>query len=399
MSDVLTPEVTEEKRETVAVSDSPFSNAWSETPPAPVKEATPAANAPAPAATSTGAPVEEQIIVPKEWLKKEFDIEDPAILKAEREEYRKLKETPQVQERTFANDQSKLVYEYLLEGKEDEALEIINRKKTIDRLTSGEVTEQNAADILKMSIKSKYSEFDDKDVERRFNKQYGIPREPVFDEVKETEDEFNARHEQWKEKVSDIKADLLLDAKVAKTDLLKLKSEIVLPELSKPAAQKEEQSPELLEKAKKIQEEFFNRLDANYAKFEGYSTMVKDESVEIPIAFKVPDEAKVGIKNMFKEGFDLNGYLDKRWSDESGQQKIEQIISDIYVWENLDKILSGVANDAANKRFAQHLKEASNIHVNGGKTPQQTFEGNGQQRNISPFAKDAWSEKPPISHN
>ena len=45
------------------------------------------------------------------------------------ETWKKAAENPVKEEIKFANDQSKLLFDYLKEGKEDEALQIINTKK------------------------------------------------------------------------------------------------------------------------------------------------------------------------------------------------------------------------------------------------------------------------------
>src|SRR5687767_4510270 len=49
----------------------------------------------APPATDTPKPdPNEEVLDQKDWLKREFDVDDVAVLKAEREELRKLKEAP-----------------------------------------------------------------------------------------------------------------------------------------------------------------------------------------------------------------------------------------------------------------------------------------------------------------
>ena len=184
-----------------------------------------------------------------------------------------------------------------------------------------------------------------------------------------------------------------IEAKLAKPELEKLKSTIVLPELERPTAQASEPTAEELEKVKAMRDNFLQKLDSDYSKVEGFTTKVKDELVELPITFKIPDEDKVAIKERLKEGFDVNSYIDKRWFDDKGNPKIEQMISDIFQLENPDKILSGIANKSASERLLQYQKTAKNINLGTTQTHQQTFSQNGESK-TTPFSKDAWSETP-----
>ncbi len=125
---------------------------------------------------------------------------------------------------------------------------------------------------------------------------------------------------------------------------------------------------------------------------------MKDELVDYSVQFKIPDEAKVAIKGRLTEGLDVSDYMDKRWFDEKGTPMIEKIITDIYQLENLDKILSGVANKSASERWEVYQKSIKNLNVNTTSTPSPTFQQNGNG-NVSPFGKNAWSEKPPLIQN
>ena len=80
---------------------------------------------------------EEKTFNHKEWLKQEFDVEDAAILKQEREELKAFREKTKQEE--FKNEDSKKVYEYLREGKEDEVYEYFSKKKQIEKLSKADV--------------------------------------------------------------------------------------------------------------------------------------------------------------------------------------------------------------------------------------------------------------------
>lgn len=354
-------------------------------------------------AAATVTTEQPKVEIPVEWLKNEFGVEDPALIKAEREELKKLKETPATAaEIKFENEQSKQLHELYRTGKWNEANKIIQTQNRITELIGLGVNESTAADIIKMGMQLKYKEqeLDPTEIEYKFNKEYGFPKEPQPKDD-DLEGEFEARQAAWKDQVEDIKMNRNIEAKLAKSELEKAKVNLVLPEIDKPTAQANEPTAEQQEQAKKVRENFLSKLESDYAKAEGFKTKVVDESVklEFPVEFKIPDEAKVAIKTMLTEGLDVNAYMDKRWFDEKGTPKVEQIMSDLYQLENLDKILSGVANNAANERIKEYRKQTSNVSLNGT-THQETFNPNQNgNANASPFSNDAWSEKPPIFQN
>lgn len=392
-------QVVVQTQEQVTPTPSPFAqDAWSEVLPEvtqPTQEQpTVTQEQPKPTEVVSITTEVEEILDPKDWLKRELEVDDIAIIKAEREEYRKLKET-KPEELKFENEQSKQIFELLKEGKSKEVKKFLETQERLEQYTSAEVNETTADDIIKMGMQLRYKDLSPSEIEYKFKKEFSVPKEPV-QLVDELDEDFSARKAEWQEKVNDIKMNKIIEAKLARPELEKAKANLVLPEITKPTQQANEPDPVLLQQAR---DKFLQALESNYSKVEGFVTKVKDESVEIPVSFKIPDEDKVAIKGRLQEGMDVNAYMDNRWFDQSGNPKVEQIITDLYQLENLDKILSGVANNSANKRVEAYIKEKSNIDVTS-KTSQQTFDPtkSGNQT-VSPFAKDAWSEKPPVYQN
>jgi hypothetical protein len=313
-------------------------------------------------------PNNDELVVPKDWLKKEFDIEDPAVLKAEREELKKLKENPSAPaEIKFANEQSRLLVEYLKEGKEDEALEILNTKKRIDKITAGEVTESNASDIVKMAIKAKYKDYDDKDVERKFNKQFGVPKEPVYDELKETEDEFKERHNEWKDKVAEAKADIILEAKTVKPDLQKLSTELIIPDIFK-KGEAQQPSQEDLEAEKVAISSFIKSAEESVNSFSGFGVSVKDKDVDLSANYTPSKEEKAMVSERLKtfaeSGFNANSVLADRWVNKDGKSiNVNQMTEDLSRILFGEKAAQTVSADVVNQRMELYLKEKKNINV------------------------------------
>lgn len=385
---------TEQVQETVVESPSPFAqNAWStDIPTPPATTETQAEIKPTqetPAATTETKP--EPTSTTNEWYKNfGWDNEDAA-----KNEITKLKEQKPQEEIKWANEDSKKVHELLREGKIEDVVEIYNKQKQLDRVIKSEVNTQSADEIIKLQMKLKYPTLNDNQIDFQFNEDYGTGKKPVQKES-ELDEEFNERLAEYNERVERVNMKKTIAATMAIPELQKLKSEIVLPDLSK----SEQATSQLTEaQLQQMRDNFLKALDGNYSKVEGFSTRVKDESVDYPVVFKIPDEDKVAIKErLAQEGLDVNDYMDKRWFGKDGVPNIEKIITDIYQLENLDKILSGVANKSANERWEAYTKSTKNLNVNTSSTPTPTFQQNGNG-NVSPFAKDAWSDKPPLIQN
>lgn len=360
------------------------------------------------AATTTEATTEKvESFDEKGWLKKEFDIEDISVLKAEREELKLLKaKVPE--EIKFENEESKQLHELIRTGKKKEALEIINQQEQIEQYASVEVGKDNAEDIIKLSIKLKNPKLTKEEIQFEYQEQYTPskePKEPIQrtietdEEFSERTDEWKDKHAEWSEKVTRLETKRVIAAKMAQPELEAAKVKLVLPQIDKPTAQANEPTAEQIEQDEKWAENFVNTVNSNYSKVEGFETKVKDELVEYPVSFKIPDEDKVAMKERLIEGVDPQKLMLKRWFNEKKEANVEQMQKDLYVLENLDKILSGVANKAASERLVQYRKSANNIDLKGD-THQETFnpQQNGNSK-VSPYATEAWSEKPPTSIN
>ena len=134
---------------------SPFSNDnWVETPPEEVvvekKEE--------PIVETVEAKKEEPILDPKDWLKKEFETDDIELIRTERAEYKKLKEAPPVTEYKFENEESKKMAEAISKGDRKAILKILETQDRLESLTTAEVTDDTAENIIKLGMQLKYKD-------------------------------------------------------------------------------------------------------------------------------------------------------------------------------------------------------------------------------------------------
>lgn len=384
---VVTTTSTDTTTATPPVSVSPF-GAWSETPPEPVKQPETPASTDTTTTTTTTEPAKPETPVITEWWK-DYGWESLDTAKAE---IPKLKEQ-KPQEIKYENEQSQQVHELLAAGKVNDVIQVYQTQQKIDSVLAAEVTKDTAADVIKLGMKLKYPTLTDSQIDFQYKQDYGVSREPV---IKDTEDEadFKERHDAWKEQVSNMEMKVTIAATMAKPEIEKAKTNIVLPKLDTPPAKANEPTADQLAQAKQARDNFLSKLESDYSKTEGFTTKVKDELVEIPVSFKIPDEDKVAIKGRLTAGLDVNELMDKRWFDNKGTPKIEQIISDLYQLENLDKILSGIANKSASERLIEYQKTLKNIDLNTNSN-QNTFQPNQNgNAKVSPFSTGAWSEKP-----
>jgi hypothetical protein len=298
---------------------------------------------------------------PNQFVKERFGYE--TVEEAENE-FKKLKENTSFQ---FKDDISKTLFDAIKEGKADDVYEVLNQQKRLERLTTSELNSEIAAEIVKTNIKNKHKSLSDEDVELLFYDQFFVPLKPEqgYDE---SDDDYAAKVNQWQSQVDYTERRLMIEAKVLKPEIEKLRSEITLPDIYNESGRQAESQAEfeVMQEARSIYE---RTLDSDFQSFNGFNVSVKDEDVEIPISFNVAEEERLAMKNDL-EDFDTDLYFESRWFDKEGKPNVQQIMADKYLLENREKIFSKIANEAASQRLLAHLKKNGNININQTPTPQ-----------------------------
>ena len=316
-----------------------------------------------------GTKVEEPSLAPQtsfdpnQFVKERFGYE--SVEQAE-EEFKKLKEKPSFE---FKDDVSKTLFDAIREGKADDVYEVLNQQKRLDKLMNSELNSELAAEIVKTNIKNKHKDLSAEDVDLLFYDQFYVPLKPE-QSYDETDEDYAVKVKQWQSQADYIERRLMIEAKVIRPELAKLKSEIVLPDIYNEAGRQAEfqADEEMMQQARSIYEK---TLDSNYQSFNGFNVSVKDADVEIPISFNVGEEERLAMKNDLKD-FDSDSYFENRWFAEDGKPNVQQIMADKYLLENREKIFSKIANEAASQRLLAHLKNNGNININQTPTPQGT---------------------------
>jgi hypothetical protein len=298
---------------------------------------------------------------PNQFVKERFGYE--TVEEAENE-FRKLKEKPSFE---FKDDVSKTLFDAIKEGKADDVYEVLNQQKRLEKLTTSELNAEIAAEIVKTNIKNKHKGLSNEDVELLFYDQFFVPLKPEqgYDE---SDDDYAAKVSQWQSQVDYTERRLMIEAKVLKPEIEKLRSEITLPDIYNESGRQAESQAEfeIMQEARSIYEK---TLDSDFQSFNGFNVSVKDEDVEIPISFNVAEEERLAMKDDLKD-FDTDLYFESRWFDKEGKPNVQQIMADKYLLENREKIFSKIANEAASQRLLAHLKKNGNININQTPTPQ-----------------------------
>ena len=301
---------------------------------------------------------------PNSFMKERFGFD--TVDEAE-ETFSRLIEENERNQFQFKDDISKTLFDAIREGKADDVYEVLNQQKKLEKLTTSELTSEIAAEIVKTNIKNKHKALSNEDVELLFYDQFFVPLKPEqgYDE---SDDDYAAKVNQWQSQVDYTERRLMIEAKVLKPEIEKLRSEITLPDIYNESGREAESQAEfeIMQEARSIYE---RTLDSDFQSFNGFNVSVKDEDVEIPISFNVAEEERLAMKNDL-EDFDTDLYFENRWFNKDGKPNVQQIMADKYLLENREKIFSKIANEAASQRLLAHLKKNGNININQTPTPQ-----------------------------
>jgi hypothetical protein len=296
-------------------------------------------------------PVEQKVDY-NSFVKETFGFDS---VEAAKQEFERLKQP------VFENEASRTLYEAIKSGNEEEVLNVIQEKRKLNELLDGDINETKAFEIIKKSYKSKYSDLTDDEVALLMSEKYKTPAKPEKQEFEDDED-YQVKLNQWQGELDNYNKKLIIDAKITKPELAKLKEDIKLPDVDFQYGSEKES-----EELKKAREVYEQSLNTYYKDFNGFSVTITDGEKEMPVSFSVSDEEKQSLKEMLSD-FNPDEFLYKRWFSEDGKPLVKQMMSDVYLLQNQSKILQKIGNEAASQRLLQQIKDSGNVSV--GTTPQ-----------------------------
>ena len=299
-------------------------------------------------------------------LTDKFGWEKPEDAITEIESLRQLKDNPVIQEQKYENEESKKLHQLFLAGKIDEAVEVINTQKRIEALTSSEVTEENAGDIIKMAMQLKYKDagLTPKEIDHKYNKQYALPKEPELDAMDE---DSVAAHEQWKRVVDDINTDKIIDAKAAKIDLQSVKTKLVLPNIETNVDEGYEAYKASSAKADKDYEDIIVPA-INALKETDVQLGFKVEDANNQMNFEV---SLVPTKDDFdkarQNSLSVTDFLSKTCYDKDGKFLPQRLQRMILLEQNFDNYAQSIARQAVNAERARVVAKETGSNGTAGK--------------------------------
>lgn len=356
-----------------------------------VAEVAPPVVATPPAEAIVAPPAAEEVFDENDFIKSRFGFDTTEEAVKQFNELKAAKEKGI----EFKNEDSKRAYEYLIENKEDDLYDLLDKKRKVTRLLSAENIDENIApELIKFGMKLKHSTLSDQEIDFLYKNKYSIPVKPIQDTVNESDEEYANKLSEWESKSQAIKMQMTIDAKLSKPDLEKFKTELVLPDIKRNAPETYEPTAEVLAEAQKARDKFLTTLNGGFQNFKGYETKVKDGSVEIPVMFSVPEEEKVAQRVKIEGIEDIVQYFNQKWFDANQNLNVEKIMADLYLLENSEKVFQGIANNAASQRLIEHIKTSSNIKLNNDNpAPTTTETVNVNGNSIEEQIAGLWKQK------
>lgn len=289
-------------------------------------------------------------------FKEKFGYESPEAAVQDIESLRAFRASPPPGELKFENEQSRLVVEALQAGKFNEVYEVLDQQMKIDRLTSGELTNDSAAEIVKLGMQIKYKDLTPAEINYKFNKQFGLPPKPGIMPA-EYQDEYNEKLAAWEAIVADKQIELQIEAKLAKPELQSTKAKLVFPTIARTQDANFQEWQKTVQENERIAAEATQAYKAFTPKSLETKIHFKDEPNKIDFDFThEPDPQS------FNKTMELTSDIDLFWKsyvNPDGTPDRVGFAKDLYFAKNREKIILDVINQAKNATIKAMLPDNS----------------------------------------
>lgn len=239
----------------------------------------------------------------------------------------------------FENETSKAIYQLLVEGKFDEVSEVLQKSAF-----SKAISNKSDEDILKAYIKTTNPDFDEDDIEDEYNEKYQI-------------DEFSIDESKLKREQKKINQRIKSDVLEAKDFFSKNAEEIKFSSYKAEENDNEEDDSLITEERNK----FLSSLTEAKSSINTLPFAWKDDKTNISINGKFDIPAQELSK--YSEGAEnLETYMAEKYYQD-GKYKADQLLKDLYIADNFNKILNSVVSQAVNQTRLEILKKSKNITI------------------------------------
>lgn len=290
------------------------------------------------------------------FVKETFGVETVEEAKQQWLELQTLKANPPKAEPfKFENAESEKLAR-AINSNPKEAFKILEKQEKIESLLSLEVNADNAANIIKLGMELKYPTLTPAQIDFQYKQDYGIPKEPVLKDTDDQED-FNERHEAWKEQVSNIQMKAIIAATMAKPELEAAKQKIVLPDIQ-PTATTVDKDYEAYKASNASAEQFYNAVSPqiNALKVNDVPLTVNINDANNKMQFDisiVPEETDFEAARQDSLSMDVF----KTCYDKDGKFIPQNLQRISLIAKNFDKYAQSIARQAVNAERKRVLEE------------------------------------------
>lgn len=296
------------------------------------------------------------------------------------DEILKLSEQTASPEINFVNETSKKVFEYLKEGKVDEIMSVYQQQKQLEG-----IEKLDTDSVLKLKLKYENPELTDTELQDEFESRYGVEQPDIDEDLDDPADIEKAkkRFEREKSAMERLKKK---DLKEAKDFLQEKKQEIVLPDIATSKNQDSApQGSEIDEAAiKEFRDKYVKSIDSAMNEVTGFGTKYKDDELDFQTAFVIDQAEKQNLKQAL-EKFTLQDYFVPRYIKEDGSFNTTAIAKDVYVLENLNKIIDAHVSQAVNNTKSLLIKGLKNANFQDTTMRQQPNEQLSKEQEMADY--------------
>lgn len=291
-----------------------------------------------------------------ESIKEKFAYEKPEDAIKEIEELRAFKANP-IAELEFENEQSRKLFEAIKGGKQKEAYAILAEQEALENYTTLEVNKDNAADIIKLGMKYKYKDLTPAEIDYKYKKQFSIPKEPTINSD-ELEEDFEVRKNEWKNQVSDIEMEKIMEAKLIKPELESRKAKLILPDIEAEIDEDYVNWKQQQEQSSKINAETVEAYKAFTPKSIETKINFNDEANKVAFDFQYEPSVE-DLGKSVDMVTDINKFYQK-FIGQDGKPDRQRFLKAIHFAVNAESILTEAMKQSKNATIKSLLPDNSN---------------------------------------
>lgn len=317
--------------------------------------------APAPAEANTGSQPAATVQATTEndpfgIFKEKYGWENPEAAIQEVDRLRAFEAQPRTPEFTVPDNESAAILRAIAAGKKEDVWRALDHEMRIERLLTGEVNENSAADIVKMGMALKYKTLSPEQINYKFNKQFAIPAQPQKG-FEEEDDVYNQRVAEWQQVANDRKMELMIEAEMAKPELQNAKGKLEIPDIETPVDEGYIQYQKMLEESAKNDAETKAAYQKLTPKAIETKLNFKDEANKVAFEFQYEPDAEG-----FKKAVEIASNSDLFWqtfTNPDGTPNREKFLDAIYYANNKEKVLLAALNQSKNATIKAGLPDNS----------------------------------------